>query len=318
MDRSVDESTHVPVLLDEVIQALNISPDALVVDATYGRGGHAEAIMNRLSGSGRLLAMDRDPQAVAHARRRFGEDARVRIEQARFSQLAELCERHGMLGRVHAILFDLGVSSPQLDEPGRGFSFRRPGPLDMRMDPGAGTSAAEWLNRADEAELAAVIRDYGEERHARRIARAIVRERVRAPITDTQTLAAVVARALPGRERRKDPATRTFQAIRLHVNRELEELEAALPQAVRALAPGGRLAVISFHSLEDRRVKRFLRAESRAPAVPRGLPPPAVPFRPRLRVLGRAVRAGEAEVRRNPRARSAVLRVAERTDEAHV
>ena len=313
----MDESTHVPVLLDEVIQALNISPDAVVVDTTYGRGGHAEEIMKRLSGSGRLLAMDRDPQAVAHARRRFGEDARVRIEHARFSRLAEVCERHGVLGRVDALLFDLGVSSPQLEEPARGFSFRHGGPLDMRMDPGTGTSAADWINRADEAELAAVIRDYGEERHARRIARAIARARERAPIADTRTLAEVVAQALPGRERHKDPATRTFQAIRLHVNRELDELDAALPQAVRALAPGGRLAVISFHSLEDRRVKRFLRAEARAPAVPRGLPPPPQPFRARLRELGRAVRPGAEELRRNPRARSAVLRVAERTEEAH-
>ncbi len=313
----MNESTHVPVLLPEVMQALNLKPDAIVVDATYGRGGHTEAIMKRLGGSGRLLALDRDPQAVAHARRRFGGDPRVQIEQARFSQLREVCERHGVCGRVGAILFDLGVSSPQLDEAGRGFSFRQAGPLDMRMDPTHGRPAAAWINSADEAELTEVIRTYGEERHARRIARAIVQARARAPIEDTGRLAEIVAAAVPGRERRKDPATRTFQAIRLHINEELAELEAALPQAVQVLAPGGRLAVISFHSLEDRRVKQFLRAAAQPPAVPRGMPAPPAPFRPLLRHVSRAIRPSAAEVRRNARARSAVLRVAERTEVPH-
>ncbi len=308
--------THIPVLLDEVMQALNIQPDAVVVDATYGRGGHAEAIMKRLGGSGSLLALDRDPQAVADARQRFGSDARVRIEQARFSSLGNVCEAHKLTGRVTAMLFDLGVSSPQLQDPHRGFSFRQEGPLDMRMDPTHGASAADWINRADESELMHVIRTYGEERYARGIARAIVRARSQAPIADTRTLAEIVAAAVPGRERKKDPATRTFQAIRIHVNREIDELEATLPQAVRVLAPGGRLAVISFHSLEDRPVKHFFRAESRAPELPRGIPAPAVPFHPHLRVIGRAIRASAEEVRRNPRARSAVLRVAERM-EAH-
>lgn len=306
--------THVPVLLDEVMQALDIKPDAVVIDATYGRGGHTEEIMKRLSGSGRLLALDRDPQAAIDARRRFGADARVRVEQARFSSLGRLCDQYELTGRVSAMLFDLGVSSPQLEAVQRGFSFRQEGPLDMRMDPSHGISAADWVNGAEEAELAQVIQAYGEERYARRIARAMVRARAQAPITDTRTLAEIIARAVPGRERHKDPATRTFQAIRIHVNREIEELDAALPEAVRVLAPGGRLAVISFHSLEDRRVKHFFRAESRAPDVPRGMPAPATPFRPRLRVIGRAVRASEEEVRRNPRARSAVLRVAERTE----
>lgn len=314
MRRSVNEPTHVPVLLHEVIQALNLKPDAIVIDATYGRGGHTEEIMKRLSGSGRLLALDRDPHAIADARRRFGADPRVSVEQMPFSRLREACERHRLAGRVNAIFLDLGVSSPQLDDASRGFSFRQPGPLDMRMDPGHGRSAAEWINAADESELAEVIRGYGEERHARRIARAIVRARAAASIADTGRLAEIVSAAVPGRERHKDPATRTFQAIRLRVNDELAELEAALPQAVQALAPGGRLAVISFHSLEDRRVKQFLRAHSQPPAVPRGLPAPAVPFRPRLRQMSRAVRATDEEVRRNPRARSAVLRVAERTE----
>ena len=310
----MNATTHIPVLLDEVIQALDIKPDAVTVDATYGRGGHAEAVMKRLGGSGRLLLLDRDPQAAADARRRFGADARVSVEQARFSRLAAVCERHGLSGRVNAVLFDLGVSSPQLEDGARGFSFRQPGPLDMRMDPGEGPSAADWINQAEESELLRVIREYGEERYARRIARAIVRARARSPIDDTRVLAEIVAGAVPARERKKDPATRTFQAIRLHVNRELDELDEVLPQAVHVLAPGGRLAVISFHSLEDRRVKHFLRAEARGPEVPRGMPAPPVPFRPQLRLLGRAIRPTPEEVRRNPRARSAVLRVAERTE----
>lgn len=313
----MNERAHVPVLLDEVIQALDIKPDAVVVDATYGRGGHAEEIVRRLGAAGRLLALDRDPQAVDDARRRFGADARVQVEHTRFSRLRAVCERHGVTGRVNGVLFDLGVSSPQLDQGPRGFSFRASGPLDMRMDPTQGRSAADWINSAGEDELTEVIRTYGEERHARRIARAIVRARATAPIVDTGALAAIVAAAVPGRERHKDPATRTFQAIRLYINEELNELEAALPQAVDVLAPGGRLAVISFHSLEDRRVKHFVRALSEPPAVPRGMPLAPVAFQPRLRRLGRAIRPSEAEARRNPRARSAVLRVAERTGVAH-
>lgn len=299
------------------MQALNIKSDAVIVDATYGRGGHAGGIVQRLGESGRLLVLDRDPQAVADARQRFGADERVSVEHSRFSLLGDVCDRHGLCGRVTGILFDLGVSSPQLDEANRGFSFRHAGPLDMRMDPSTGTSAAEWLNRAEEAELFRVIRDFGEERYARRIARAIVRARAESPITDTRTLAEIVVRAVPARERGKDPATRTFQAIRLYLNRELDELDAALPQTLCVLAPGGRLAVISFHSLEDRRVKQFMRAESRGPDVPRGMPFPATAFRPRLRVVGRVVRAGADEIQRNPRARSAILRVAERTEVPH-
>jgi 16S rRNA (cytosine1402-N4)-methyltransferase len=310
----VNANAHVPVLLDEVMQALNIKPDAVAVDATYGRGGHAGEVMRRLDGSGRALLLDRDPDATADAQRRFETDTRVRVEQASFSSVGRLCDQYGMTGRVTAMLFDLGVSSPQLEDARRGFSFRLEGPLDMRMNPDLGTSAADWINQAEEAELTRVIQTYGEERHARRIARAILRARAETPIRDTRRLAEVVSQVLPAYERKKDPATRTFQAIRIHVNRELEELDAALPEAVRVLAPGGRLAIISFHSLEDRRVKHFFRAQSQAPAVPRAMPMPAVAFRPRLRVIGRAVRAGEDEVRRNPRARSATLRIAERTE----
>jgi len=313
----VNDDRHVPVLLDEVMQALNLTPDAVAVDATYGRGGHAEAIRQRLGPAGRLLVLDRDPQAVADARRRFAADSRVTIEHARFAQLNDVCERYRLLGHVTAMLFDLGVSSPQLDQPERGFSFRQSGPLDMRMDPTSGQSAAEWINRAEEEELSRVLRDYGEERYARQIARAIVRARDRAFVSETSALAEIVALAVPARERRKDPATRTFQAIRLYVNRELEELEQALPQAMHALAPGGRLAVISFHSLEDRRVKQFMRSQASGPAVPRGMPAPAQAFQPRLRLISRAIRAREHEVRRNPRARSATLRVAERIGMGH-
>jgi 16S rRNA (cytosine1402-N4)-methyltransferase len=308
----VNDTTHVPVLLDEAMQALNIKPDAIIVDATYGRGGHAAEILKRLGHAGRLVVLDRDPQAIADARRRFGADRRVVIEHTRFSRLGAASDRLGLRGRVSAALFDLGVSSPQLEDPERGFSFRHGGPLDMRMDPTSGPSAGEWLNRVDEGELCRVIRDYGEERYARRIARAIVDARKHAPIGDTRALADIVTLAIPVRERNKDPATRTFQAIRMHVNHELEELEHALPQTLDVLAPGGRIVVISFHSLEDRRVKQFMRAESRAPAVPRGMPLPPTPFQPRLRVVGRAIRAGADEIRRNARARSATLRVAER------
>jgi 16S rRNA (cytosine1402-N4)-methyltransferase len=311
-ESSVNAPTHVPVLLAEVMQALDIKPGAVVVDATYGRGGHAEAILKRLNASGRLLVIDQDPEAAADARRRLGTDARVIVEHARFSQLPKICAQRGLRGQVTAMLFDLGVSSPQLDEAGRGFSFRHSGPLDMRMNPEEGTSAARWLEHADEAELASVLQTYGEERHAKRIARAVVRARVQSRITQTQELARVVADAVPARERGKDPATRTFQAIRIYINREIEELETVLPQIPEMLAPGGRVAVISFHSLEDRRVKHFLRAESRAPSVPRSQPLPANAFHPRLRLIGRAIRPTAEETKRNPRARSAVLRVAER------
>lgn len=310
----MDDSIHVPVLLDEVLQALALTPGAIVVDATYGRGGHAEEIMKRLDPSGQLLALDRDPQAAQAARRRFGNDERVHVEQTPFSRLGNYCDRSGLSGRVTGVLFDLGVSSPQLDDARRGFSFRHDGPLDMRMDPAGGASAADWLKTVSEQELARIVRDYGEERYARRIARAIVRRRGEQPIATTRELAEIVARAIPGREAGKDPATRTFQAIRLHVNRELDELAAALPQAVRVLAAGGRLAIISFHSLEDRMVKRFLRAESKGPELPHKLPVTTSAFRPRLKLIGRTIRASADEVRRNPRARSAILRVAERTE----
>ncbi len=312
----MNEPEHVSVLLEETLQALKLREDGFYVDATCGRGGHSQAILERLGPRGRVFALDRDPQAVSAVRARFAADARFEIHHAPFSQLQSLLEARGAAGRVDGILFDLGVSSPQLDEAARGFSFLREGPLDMRMDPTRGESAAQWLNHADEAEIARVLRDYGEERFARRIARTIVREREQKPLTTTRELAGLIARSVPTRERGKDPATRSFQAIRIFINRELEEIETALPQAVRLLAPGGRLAVISFHSLEDRIAKHFLRAEAKGEELPPGLPVRAHEVRTRLRLVGKAIRPSEQEMARNPRARSAVLRIAERTGEA--
>lgn len=309
---------HRPVLLEEAVAALAVRPDGTYVDATCGRGGHAAAILGRLGPGGRLVAVDRDPEAVAATRARLGTDARVQVVQEDFAMLGEIAAAHGPGGGVDGILLDLGVSSPQLDDPARGFGFRHDGPLDMRMDPARGPSAAEWLAGVDGDTLADVIRRLGEERYARRIARALLAERAVAPIETTARLAAIVAAAVPRRERERHPATRTFQAIRMHVNAELEALDAALAAVPGALAPGGRLAVISFHSLEDRRVKRFLRAAGgRAPAPARdarGQALPAEPAAPRatLRPVGRPRTPAAAETAANPRARSARLRIAER------
>jgi 16S rRNA (cytosine1402-N4)-methyltransferase len=299
---------HAPVLLDAVLHALAIRADGFYVDATFGRGGHAGAILGRLGEKGRLLAIDRDPDASTAAASVFGGDPRATFVQASFSVLSRLTA-----GRLaDGILFDLGVSSPQLDDPRRGFSFLRDGPLDMRMDPRHGESAAQWLEHASEREIRTVIARYGEERHARRIARAIVAARAASPIATTGRLAAVIAAAVPGREPGRHPATRSFQALRIQVNGELEEIERALPQAVDALAPGGRLVVISFHSLEDRIVKRFMRAASREAPLWAGLPDMPPDALPKLALVGRAIFADAAELARNPRARSAVLRAAER------
>ena len=299
---------HAPVLLDAALEALAVRADGCYVDATFGRGGHAGAILGRLGEQGKLLAFDRDPDAGAAAVRLFAGDPRARFIRARFSELG-----HHLAPRsVDGILFDLGVSSPQLDRAERGFSFLRDGPLDMRMDPGYGESAADFLARADQREIAMVIARFGEERHARRIARAIVAARLLEPVATTGRLAGIIAAAVPGREPGRHPATRTFQALRIHVNDELGELERALPQAVAALRPGGRLVVISFHSLEDRIAKRFMRSASREDPAFAGLPQVPASARPRLKLVGRATFADETEVARNPRARSAVMRVAER------
>jgi 16S rRNA (cytosine1402-N4)-methyltransferase len=306
------DGLHRPVLLDEVRDALRIKQDGLYVDGTFGRGGHAAAILEGLHARGRLLAFDKDPEALAFAADRFNNESRLILRRGSFGNLGSVVTELGWQGKVDGILLDLGVSSPQLDDASRGFSFLNEGPLDMRMDPQSGVCASGWLADASAEEIADVLWRYGEERHSRRIARAIVAARASTPVHTTRQLAALIAAAVPGRERKKHPATRSFQAIRIFINQELQELEAVLPQAVEALATAGRLAVISFHSLEDRMVKRFMRDEQRGPQLPPDLPVVPPTFRPRLRPVGKPVYASEAEVRANPRARSAVLRVAER------
>ena len=301
---------HRAVLLEEAVAALAVRPEGIYVDATFGRGGHSRAILALLGPAGRLIALDRDPAAVEAAR--AIADPRFSIAHAPFSELTQVLERLGV-GQVQGVLADLGISSPQIDDPARGFSFRSDGPLDMRMDPTRGVSAADWLATATEQQIREAIGSYGEERFAKQVAKAIVDARAREPLLRTEQLAAVVAAAVRTREAGQNPATRTFQALRILVNRELEEVALMLPQALRRLAPGGRLAVISFHSLEDRPVKRFLKACSTDNL------PPDLPIRardlpqPPLRLAGKAVRASEAEIAANPRARSATLRAAERT-----
>jgi len=306
------QSAHRPVLLKEAVDALTVQPGGIYLDGTFGRGGHSREILKRLGAEGRLIVLDRDPEAHAAALALAKSDSRVAVHRAAFSGLERIVGEAGVSGRVNGVLLDIGVSSAQLDDPRRGFSFTRSGPLDMRMDPETGESAAAWLMQAPEQDIAAVIHEYGEERHARRIAKAIITARAEAPLTDTLQLAEIVSRAVPRHDRFKHPATRSFQAIRIFINRELEELGSCLQQCLRVLAPAGRLVVISFHSLEDRVVKRFMRDHSRLPA-----PDPKAPWlepegKPLLRVVGKAVQAGEAEVALNPRARSAVLRVAEK------
>ena len=302
----MSEASHVPVLLEEAVSALNVREDKTYVDGTFGRGGHSKAILARVGVRGRLLAFDQDP--AAHADRAL-EDPRLELIHARFSTMTQALAARG-IRHVAGVLLDIGVSSPQLEEPARGFSFMRDGPLDMRMDTTRGETAAEWLGRADEKEIREVIFEYGEERFAKQIAAAIVAAR---PVGTTRQLAEIVGRAVRTREPGQHPATRTFQALRIHVNQELEELEMTLPQAAALLEPGGRLAVVSFHSLEDRVVKNFIRARSTADTFPKGVPVRAADLpTPQLRAVGKAIKASDDEVRRNPRARSAVLRVAEK------
>ncbi len=304
------ESAHVPVLAQEAVAALAIQPEGVYVDATFGRGGHSRLILDRLGPGGRLIALDRDPDAI-----RAGAaltDARLTLVRRAFSKLEAVLEELG-IARVNGILLDIGVSSPQLDDATRGFSFRFDAPLDMRMDPEAGVSAADWLATAAEEEISEVIRDYGEERFARPIARAIVAARQKEAIRTTGQLADLIAATVKKREPGQHPATRSFQALRIHLNRELEELSDVLPQCVDRLLPGGRLAVISFHSLEDRIVKRFMRDEALGEQPPTRLPIPASMLKPgRLRLVGRAQHAADAELAANPRTHNAVLRVAER------
>lgn len=301
---------HVPVMAREAVAALAIKPGGIYVDGTFGRGGHSRLMLAEMDATGRLIALDRDPDAIRAGKEM--NDARMCLQQRAFSQLDAVLAELGV-AQVDGVLLDIGVSSPQLDDATRGFSFRLNAPLDMRMDTGSGLSAAQWLATASEEEIGEVIREYGEERYARTIARTLVAARQHAPILRTAQLAQIIAHAVGWREAGQHPATRSFQAIRIYLNRELEELASVLPQCVDRLSPGGRLAVISFHSLEDRIVKRFMRAESQGEKLPDRLPVRAASLKPgRLRLIGRAHHPSEAEIAANPRARSAVLRVAER------
>ncbi len=310
-----ETSGHTPVLLAPVLGALNIRANGVYLDATFGRGGHAGAIVEKLIADGRLVCLDRDPAAVAQARARFAGDARVSVFLAPFSALAACADEVHPGLKFDGILFDLGVSSPQLDDASRGFSFMQDGPLDMRMTQGVGESAADVVNNAPEKELIRIFREFGEERLAPRIARAIVADRVHQPFERTLQLAEMIARVARSKERHKHPATRVFQALRIHVNRELEELEAALAAAFERLAPHGRLAVITFHSLEDRIVKQFMRRHASTDPVYAGLPYVPAHALPTLKLVGKSIQADAAETARNPRARSARLRVAERLSE---
>ncbi len=307
----VSAEVHAPVLLVEAVAALNVRANGVYMDATFGRGGHAGAILEKLIADGRLLCLDRDSLAVSEARVRFGSDARVSIFLSSFSALGACADQVRPGLQFDGILFDLGVSSPQLDDAERGFSFLQDGPLDMRMS-GTGRSAADVVNGFSETDLVRIFREFGEERYAPRIARAIVADRVSAPFARTLQLSEMIARVAPSRERNKHPATRVFQALRIQVNDELGELQLGLDAALQRLRPHGRLAVISFHSLEDRIVKRFLRRHSLADPVYAGLPEIPVHAQPKLRIVGKSIVADEAEISRNPRARSARLRVAER------
>ena len=305
--------SHIPVLLHEALDALCIRSDGIYLDCTFGRGGHSRAILASLDEGGRLIGFDRDPSAVAAAQDLAKKDSRFEIVHTAFSELESALDSIA-IARVHGILMDLGVSSPQLDQAERGFSFQANGPLDMRMDPTSGQSAADWIARADTDEIADVLWVLGEERFSRKIARAIAEARKVEPIVTTAQLSKIVSDAQPKKDQNKHPATRTFQAIRLHINEELSEVEQGLEAAVKRLEVGGRLAVISFHSLEDRLVKRALRDASRLPQGDPRMPLPDSVTKPRMRLMGKAIKAGTGELGMNPRARSAVLRVAERTE----
>ncbi|MBA4502464.1 16S rRNA (cytosine(1402)-N(4))-methyltransferase RsmH [Marinobacterium marinum] len=303
--------SHITVLLDEAVKELVQEPDGFYIDGTFGRGGHSALVLEQLSPQGHLMAIDKDPEAIRHAHERFADEPRFSIEHGSFAQLQTFVEQRGLVGKVSGVLLDLGVSSPQLDDPERGFSFLNDGPLDMRMDTTSGESAADWINRASETEIADVLYQYGEERFSRRMARAVIAEREEEPIVTTARLARIIAEANPRWEKGKHPATRAFQGIRIHINRELADVEDCLDQALEVLAPGGRLVVISFHSLEDRIVKRFIRRHVKGDEhLPPGVPVTDAMLKRRLKSAGKAVKAGKDELNQNPRARSAVMRAA--------
>ncbi len=303
-------AAHVTVLLEEAVEMLAVKPAGIYIDATFGRGGHSRRILSALGPQGRLLSLDRDPQAIAAGA--LINDQRFGLSHRAFGEIGEAADEAG-IAQVDGVLFDIGVSSPQIDEGGRGFSFRFDAPLDMRMDTSQGETAAEWLARADEKEITEVIRNYGEERFAFQIAKKVVAARLEQPILTTGQFAAIVRTAVRTREPGQDPATRSFQALRIHTNQELRQLEVALPQALSLLKPGGRLVVISFHSLEDRIVKNFMRQQSTPDAMPKNLPLRADQLpKAAVRLIGKAIKPSVAEVAANPRARSAVMRVAEK------
>ena len=305
---------HISVLLNEALHGLALKPDGCYLDGTFGRGGHSRAILSKLGPNGRLFAIDRDPTAIAAAAE-FAADPRFHITHSPFAALATIAEQQHITGAIDGILLDLGVSSPQLDDADRGFSFMRDGPLDMRMDPSSGLSAAQWLAQADVEDISFVLREYGEEKFAWRIAQAIVAARAEAPITRTAQLAALISNSVPkSHKEKKHPATRSFQAIRIYINSELEQVNQALHAAMQVLKPGGRLVVISFHSLEDRLVKQFMRRYSKGEPVPRGIPLTAAQMNQRtpLQLVGKAIMPSEQELTANPRARSAVLRIAQK------
>ena len=303
---------HQPVLLDEAVSSLNIQASGVYLDGTFGRGGHSRAIIARLTEQGRLLALDKDPEAVASGLEQLGDDPRFSIVQGSFADMDQVVHGWGVSGAVEGILLDLGVSSPQLDNPERGFSFMEDGPLDMRMDPTQGISAAQWLAEATEREMSRVFWEFGEERHGRRIARSIMMARQQQPLVRTSQLAGLIEKTI-GRRERKHPATRCFQAIRIHMNNELDELARGLEASIQQLRPGGRLVAISFHSLEDRLVKRTFRESARPGQVRRNIPEHP-DWTPKLKLISKAVRPSEHEISVNPRARSAVMRVAEKLD----
>lgn len=303
---------HQPVLLNEAMKGLNIKPNGIYIDGTFGRGGHAKAILDQLSNEGRLIAIDQDPEAITIGLKRFGDDSRFKIVHASFAAVEKIANTLDLIEKVDGILLDLGVSSPQLDDATRGFSFTREGPLDMRMDNTQGESAADWINHAAEKEISFVLKTYGEESFSKRIANAIVNARQVKAITTTKELAAIIAKAIPKHEKHKHPATRSFQAIRIFINRELEALQLFLEQSLTVLKIGGRIAIITFHSLEDRIVKEFIVKKERDETFPADFPVRQKELKPRIKKIGKALKPNEKEIEENVRARSAKLRVMEK------
>jgi 16S rRNA (cytosine1402-N4)-methyltransferase len=308
----MSDFNHQSVLLEEALESLNIRPSGIYIDATFGRGGHSRAILQRLNEEGRLIVLDQDPEAIAYAKQQFAGEPRLIIEHCNFDQVASVVEKYGLTGKIDGVLMDLGVSSPQLDDADRGFSFLRSGPLDMRMDTSQGETARQWLAKVKPADLIRVLKKYGEEKFAKRIATAIINARAEREIKDTGDLAEIISNAIPVKEKHKHPATRSFQAIRISINQELQAIERGLEGAVSVLAKGGRLSVISFHSLEDRIVKRFMRDISSRPKLPAGLPVMEADIEVPYRLVSKPVIAGAKELEVNPRSRSARLRVLER------